>query len=60
MSDLVENPEDRFSHNEAHIVVEFSFAVGTCETSQVVPAGGLIGFLTDLLFLHFTMINGSN
>ena len=29
MSDLVGNPEDRFSHNEAHIVLTFSLFTET-------------------------------
>ena len=38
MSDLVENPEDRFSHNEAHMSNEyFSFQIAKDESVSYNP-----------------------
>ena len=32
MSDLVRNPEDRFSHDDAHCILNHLFVVGRCQS----------------------------
>ena len=48
MSDLVGNPEDRFSYNEAHLILELFQAV----TDRVVAGGYIVSIVcSQLAFL---------